>query len=581
MPNAIIRCRQCGRTYNVDPKDLDRADIVYSCECGKEIEVDFFDHCPNCGVNIGFASSGSVKEILTTIGMNTVKSFINPINAIGTIIETASMMTAKESNVDAVCPRCGTRYIRCRNCYELTEIPSKINMYDTFRCKSCGTELTPCGVKNDSDARNHSEAFYNDDNVDEEEYLDTPSNEFITGTFSDDFHTCVVEKMDDAIENLDSIEELINYYAGTYYQDDPCQQTNYYFLLSILLTQKLNDDNFYNFDSDDLEINYALIKKAKTYVRKAYDASEHDKEIKLFLQMYGIWDVRKDQTALFNYIQSFPKLKENENNFFLTASYISKLWHAHVAAAIERHKEEFDSKSKEYSEILKFWVDKYKNISESYDSDDSFHFSWMSMADDLAVRYLDGIYGVSQDYSKALELLKITVNIGSRFQGMCNLGEMYELGKGVKQDRTIAMKYYKDVIENTSEDNYNHKYAKERLDGMSSYSNMTSLDSLDSSEKEYLEEYRFMLEDGDIGDRERRSLERLRSRLGISNTRATQLEALINNVSLSDKEQEYLDEYKEIRAEGEIRDRDRRSLDRLAQRNGISAQRMQELEKMV
>ena len=38
MPNAIIRCRQCGRTYNVDPKDLDRTDIVYSCECGKEIE---------------------------------------------------------------------------------------------------------------------------------------------------------------------------------------------------------------------------------------------------------------------------------------------------------------------------------------------------------------------------------------------------------------------------------------------------------------------------------------------------------------------------------------------------------------
>ena len=63
MPNAIIRCRQCGRTYNVDPKDLDRTDIVYSCECGKEIEVDFFDHCPNCGVNIGFTSSGSAKEI--------------------------------------------------------------------------------------------------------------------------------------------------------------------------------------------------------------------------------------------------------------------------------------------------------------------------------------------------------------------------------------------------------------------------------------------------------------------------------------------------------------------------------------
>ena len=90
-----------------------------------------------------------------------------------------------------------------------------------------------------------------------------------------------------------------------------------------------------------------------------------------------------------------------------------------------------------------------------------------------------------------------------------------------------------------------------------------------------------MLEDGEIGPRERRSLDRHASRLGLSAERVAELEAYIGNgQSLSEEEQEYLDEYREILADGDIRDRDRRALERLAQRNGISASRAAELEKL-
>ena len=120
-----------------------------------------------------------------------------------------------------------------------------------------------------------------------------------------------------------------------------------------------------------------------------------------------------------------------------------------------------------------------------------------------------------------------------------------------------------------------------KLQQTTAYNNITSSSILSESEQEYLEEYKCMLEDGEIGPRERRSLDRHASRLGLSAERVAELEAYIGNgQSLSEEEQEYLDEYREILADGDIRDRDRRALERLAQRNGISASRAAELEKL-
>lgn len=101
------------------------------------------------------------------------------------------------------------------------------------------------------------------------------------------------------------------------------------------------------------------------------------------------------------------------------------------------------------------------------------------------------------------------------------------------------------------------------------------------NEQEYLEELREILTDGDISPRERRLLEKIRTQLGISEARAQELEASLMNPSLSEEEQEYFDEYKEIISEGEISDRDRRFLEKLKKMNGISEERAKEIENMV
>jgi hypothetical protein len=50
---------------------------------------------------------------------------------------------------------------------------------------------------------------------------------------------------------------------------------------------------------------------------------------------------------------------------------------------------------------------------------------------------------------------------------------------------------------------------------------------------------------------------------------------------LNEAEKEYLEEYQEILNEGEITEKERRILDRMANRAGISEDRIKELEKFV
>lgn len=100
------------------------------------------------------------------------------------------------------------------------------------------------------------------------------------------------------------------------------------------------------------------------------------------------------------------------------------------------------------------------------------------------------------------------------------------------------------------------------------------------AEQEYLDELKEILADGEISPRERRLLEKIRVQLGISSERALQLEQSVAAPALSEEEQEYLDEYKEIIADGEISARDQRFLDKLKKANGISEERAQEIESM-
>lgn len=105
--------------------------------------------------------------------------------------------------------------------------------------------------------------------------------------------------------------------------------------------------------------------------------------------------------------------------------------------------------------------------------------------------------------------------------------------------------------------------------------------TMTEDEKEYLEEVKACLEeDSEISPKERRLLNRLRERLGISEKRAEELEASLQSIQLTDDEKEYLEEYKACLEEGEISPKERRLLDRLRDKLGIPEERAKELETL-
>ena len=113
--------------------------------------------------------------------------------------------------------------------------------------------------------------------------------------------------------------------------------------------------------------------------------------------------------------------------------------------------------------------------------------------------------------------------------------------------------------------------------GKKSSIHSSSSASVTSEEQEYLEEIRACLDnDGEITSRERRLLDRVRKSLGITEARAKELEASVNN--MSDDEKEYQEELKACLEEGTISDRERRLLDRLRKSLGISEERAKAIE---
>lgn len=101
------------------------------------------------------------------------------------------------------------------------------------------------------------------------------------------------------------------------------------------------------------------------------------------------------------------------------------------------------------------------------------------------------------------------------------------------------------------------------------------------TEKEYLDELKVCLEeDGEISSKERRLLNRLRERLGITEERAEVLEASLLKPELTEEEQEYLNEYKACIEEGELSSKEIRLLNRLRISLGISEERARELENI-
>ncbi|EHQ43927.1 tellurite resistance TerB family protein [Myroides odoratus] len=98
--------------------------------------------------------------------------------------------------------------------------------------------------------------------------------------------------------------------------------------------------------------------------------------------------------------------------------------------------------------------------------------------------------------------------------------------------------------------------------------NNTPTLSVSTNENEYIEEYVFLAADGEFSERDLRILDRLRQRLNITESRALELTKSLNSYSAEEKE--LLDEIEFMLEDGEITDREERILLRLANRLGIS-----------
>lgn len=107
------------------------------------------------------------------------------------------------------------------------------------------------------------------------------------------------------------------------------------------------------------------------------------------------------------------------------------------------------------------------------------------------------------------------------------------------------------------------------------------ISSMSEGDMEYFNEFYEIVQNGEISERDTRFLAKIRVANGISEQRALELELLAKQqIHLSPKEQEYIDEYKEMVRSGSISDRDRRFLQKIKEVNGISDSRAEELEKM-
>ena len=106
------------------------------------------------------------------------------------------------------------------------------------------------------------------------------------------------------------------------------------------------------------------------------------------------------------------------------------------------------------------------------------------------------------------------------------------------------------------------------------------ISALSDNEQSYAEEVKFCLEDGTIGDKERRFLERMRTKLGISSERATEIEESLQKPQLTEDEQDYLDAVKDEIMDGMIPESSKRLLNRLRKSLNISEERAKEIEML-
>lgn len=203
----------------------------------------------------------------------------------------------------------------------------------------------------------------------------------------------------------------------------------------------------------------------------------------------------------------------------------------------------------------------------------------------LGDHYMKGEDGFPVDYKKAFSYFIKLSEINSAYSDMAKLsiGKMYEDGLGRKVDYKEAMTWYKRAKNEASEGSYTIELAENAIRDLSlKMESSTSLpiSQEDDNEQEYIDALKEYLSDGEISERERKMLDRVRKALGISIERAAELEEALKQPSLTDEEREYIEAYQEYLVDGSIDEKSRKRLDIFRKGLGLSAERASELENL-
>lgn len=483
------------------------------------------------------------------------------------------------------------------------------NKVYVFTCPKCGHTWS----RKEDDIQDCDTEYYGESNTySESESEPDDSNDKFKVDFSD-----FLDKVDDAAHDLKLMNKLCKdmvFWGSHYRNDNNVTASQYYFLagLCALLYAKANYEI-----ANPHKVNKQL-EKAWAFLRDA-NALFPDKEYKLMLACVDTL-LAEDPEECANLDTIETAYYSFDNNTLFKEDYLIDIYEEcrflsiyHANIIINEADEEYDDdvrvklwrsglnlQDKHYRMFCnlklfllsngertstgKMTLRQARHLNDAYytdgytiekcDTNDPFDQQWLSAAVDYAKSIIEDTNPYyARDIDQGMEILNKIATLdkcNSVIFACCQLAEYYEEGTILEKNITKALSYYKKA---GLEDEIARLMAETKTSGTSS--------SISDSEAEYLEEVKECLENGVISKGERRLLEKLRIKLGISEERAAELEQSLLAPQLTDEEQEYLAEYKECLAEDDkISAGERRLLNRLRDKLGISEERAAELEQI-
>lgn len=574
---ALIKCPYCNHDEYVVSGDLDKAQLIYMCgKCGKEYQVEFFDYCPTCKTSVGFIESHGFKNDMKLLGKTVLNSIVNADSLWSTFGGFAQIVldNGEDANGDGCCPICHQRYYRCSECSELVSVEHSATFETTVQCPSCGVKLSSRAAVFPS---KHSRAFNEDMRM-----LDSAKNPFShAGGGSSNDRNRQQKKQQQQKQKPQQVQtpctnkrysrsELLKIVAE-------CDGVNPNSSCEYTVISSDADKLRNNLRSRGFNISKTQVGKVSTYgglidyIESHTDVTETDTSSSSMEVTNRNSQPQTNTKEDFYLLVKFTSNNPSGGVYCIVQANGSKKWPSHTRVTIKRTTGDVTALCKSVTTNEGFTINGPLLDGKEY----RLEINDVSR-DDIPAGAKIYICPTSVDKSEYMD------TYGAGYTNGDNVGLLLE-GVSAEQVKSgmMATAVKPEMSGDLSADLNNDGEGK----GMENLKNSNQVQTSSQSgfsteEQEYLDELKECLADGEIGPRERRLLDKLASKLGISPERAVELEASLNEPSLTDEEKEYLEEVQAVLADGEISEKERRLLDKLRKMLDLSEERAKEIEEL-